>query len=236
MPWQLAAALLALAACASVAPLLRGESATLGHRLRRAGMEKAWTAWLSFDGLSEKQLALRQGLLAQMNEAVRDSVHKNLLEFEAALKAEKSPLRMLRCELMDSVDRRLLNMEILQLPPEVRQKLRAQSKDMLQDDDEARTYIAANEMRMGVLREYAALRFGDRTEGDWFDVYQKASRLKQRGARNFIQRTLNGTQTGEDDARYQSMTRVDQEIRTRLLQVPAGTRFAGLTPGKPVAE
>ena len=236
MPWQLATALLALAACASVVPLLRGESATLRHRLRRASMEQAWQAWLVFDGLPEKQLALRQGLLAQMNDAVRDSVHKNLVEFEAGLKADKAPLQMLRRELMDSVDRRLLNMEILQLPPEVRQKLRAQSKDMLQDDDEARTYIAANEMRMGVLREYAALRFGDRVEGDWFDVYEKASRLKQRGARNFIQRTLNGTQTGEDDARYQSMTRVDQEIRTRLLQVPAGTRFAGLNPAKTVTE
>lgn len=236
MPWQLAAALLALAACASVVPLLRGESATLRHRLRRAGMEQAWKGWLRFDGLPEKQLTLRQGLLAQMNEAVQDSVHKNLLEFEAALKADKAPLQMLRRELMDSVDRRLLNMEILQLPPEVRQRLRAQSKDMLQDDDEARTYIAANEMRMGVLREFAWLRFGDRAEGDWFDVYEKASRLKQRGARNFIQRTLNGTQTGEDDARYQSMTRVDQEIRTRLLKVPAGTSFVGLAAGKTAAE
>lgn len=236
MPWQLAATFLALAACASLVPLLKGESASLRHRLRRANMEKAWAAWLVFDGLPEKQLALRQGLLAQMNPAVWDSVHSNLLEFEAGLKKDKAPLQMLRRELMDSVDRRLLNMEILQLPPEVRQRLRAQSRDMLQDDDEARTYIAANEMRMGVLREYAALRFGDRAEGDWFDVYEKASRLKQRGARNFIQRTLNGTQSSEDDARYQNMARVDQEIRTRLLKVPAGTRFTGLNPGKTAAE
>ena len=236
MPWQLAAAFLALAACASVVPLLRGESAGLRFRLRRARMEQAWAAWFVFAGLPEKQLALRQGLMAQMNDAVRDSVHSNLLEFEASLKSDKAPLQMLRRELMDSVDRRLLNMEILQLPPEVRQRLRAQSRDMLQDDDEARTYIAANEMRMGVLREYAARRFGDRAEGDWFDVYEKASRLKQRGARNFIQRTLNGTQSSEDDARYQSMTRVDQEIRTRLLKVPAGTRFKGLAAGKPAAE
>ncbi|HEV2111718.1 MAG TPA: hypothetical protein VGT99_10230 [Gammaproteobacteria bacterium] len=236
MPWQLAAAFLALAACASVVPLLRGETAGLRFRLRRARMEQAWAAWFVFDGLPEKQLALRQGLLAQMNDAVRDSVHSNLLEFEAGLKADKTPLQMLRRELMDSVDRRLLNMEILLLPPEVRQRLRAQSRDMLQDDDEARTYIAANEMRMGVLREYAAQRFGDRADGDWFDVYEKASRLKQRGARNFIQRTLNGTQSSEDDARYQSMTRVDQEIRTRLLKVPAGTCFKGLAAGKPAAE
>jgi len=236
MPWQLAAGFLALAACAAVAPLLRAQGVNLRFRLQRGSMQKAWQAWHEFGGLAEKDRTLRQALLAQMDPAVRDSVHSNLLEFESMLKSDKTPLQMLRRELMDSVDRRLLNMEILQLPPEVRQRLRAQSRDMLQSDDEARTYVAANEMRMGVLREYAARRFGDRVEGDWFDVYEKASRLKQRGARNFIQRTLNGTQSSEDDARYQSMTRVDQEIRTRLLKVPAGTRFAGLQTGKPAAE
>ena len=138
--------------------------------------------------------------------------------------------------LFRSVDRRLLNMEILELPPEVRKKLRSQSSEMLQTDAEARTYIAANEARMGVLREYASLRFGDRVAGDWFDVYEKASRLRQRGARNFIQRTLSGTQTGEDDARYQNMARVDHEIRARLLKVPAGTRFSGLDAEKLAPE
>ncbi|MFI4968335.1 MAG: hypothetical protein ACHQAU_06355 [Gammaproteobacteria bacterium] len=236
MSWQMAAVFLALAACATVAPLLRTPGARLRFRLRRGSMERSWQAWLRSAGLDEKLRGLHQTLLAQMNEAVRDSVHSNLLEFEAGLKGDKAPLQTLRRELMDSVDRRLLNMEILQLPPEVRQRLRAQSQDMLQTDEEARTYIAANEVRMGVLREYAAQRFGDRAESDWFHVYEQASRLKQRGARNFIQRTLNGTQRSEDDARYQSMTRVDQEIRTRLLKVPAGTRFLRPAPDKPVAE
>lgn len=215
--------------------------ATLGcglfllFRRRRASMEQAWIDWLNGE-LVDPLRTLREALLKEMTAEVQESVHSNLLEFEAGLRREREPLQALRRELMDSVDRRLLNMEILQLPPEVRQRLRSQSKDMLQTDDEARTYVAANEMRMGVLREYSALRFGDRVDGDWFDVYAKASRLKQRGARNFIQRTLNGTQSSEDDARYQSMTRVDQEIRTRLLKVPAGTRFTGLETGKPAAE
>ena len=195
----------------------------------RVRMEEAWSAWLA-----DSDAARREGLLSQMNAEVRESVRSNLLEFEQVLRQEASPLATLRLELMDSVDRRLLNQEILQLPPEVRHKLRSQSTELLQSDEEAQTYIAANEVRMAVLREYAARRFGDRTEGDWFDVYEKASRLKQRGARNFIQRTLNGTQTGADDARYQNMTRVDQEIRARLLKVPAGTRFQGFNADKPV--
>jgi len=199
-------------------------------------MQQAWNAWLDFAPLDETECAGRQALLAEMNDAVRESVHSNLLDFEMGLGAEADPLQALRRELMDSVDRRLLNTEILGLPPEVRSKLRQQSPDILQSDEEARTYIAANEVRMAVLREYGARRFCDRAEDDWFAVYERASRLKQRGARNFIQRTLNGTQTGADDARYQNMTRVDHEIRARLLRVPAGTRFTGLAEQKLAPE
>lgn len=204
-------------------------------RRRRASMEQAWTYWRQGE-LTDPLRTLREALLKEMTPEVQASVRANLLEFEASLRKEREPLQALRRELMDSVDRRLLNMEILQLPPEVRKKLREQSSEMLQSDTEARTYIAANEARMAVLREYAARRFGDRVAGDWFHVYEKASRLRQRGARNFIQRTLSGTQTGADDARYQSMTRVDQEIRTRLLKVPAGTRFTGLDAEKLAPE
>jgi hypothetical protein len=221
MHWLLPAVTLATLGCGLL----------LLFRRRRASMQQAWDGWLNGE-LADPLRVLREALLKEMTQEVRDSVQANLLEFEAGLRKEREPLQALRRELMDSVDRRLLNMEILKLPPEVRKKLRAQSSEMLQSDIEARTYIAANEARMAVLREYAARRFGDRVTGDWFDVYEKASRLRQRGARNFIQRTLSGTQTGEDDARYQSMTRVDQEIRTRLLKVPAGTRFTGLESGK----
>lgn len=203
---------------------------------RRARMEQAWAAWLDFQSVDDAERARRHALLAEMNDEVRKSVHDNLMDFETGLGAEADPLQALRRELMDSVDRRLLNTEILSLPMEVRSKLRQQSADILQSDEEARTYIAANEVRMAVLREYGARRFGDRAEDDWFAVYERASRLKQRGARNFIQRTLNGTQTGADDARYQNMTRVDHEIRARLLRVPAGMRFTGLSEQKLASE
>lgn len=192
-----------------------------------ARMEEAWQAWLGLESLGAEERQRRMKLLEEMNEAVRESVHRNLLDFESGLQRDSAPLLAVRRELMDSVDRRVLNLEILELPPEVRLKLRRQSSEILQSDEEARTYLAANEVRMAVLREYGGQRFGDRADGDWFDVYEKASRLKQRGARGFIRRTLSGTQSNADDERYQSITRVDQEIRTRLLQVPAGTRFQG---------
>lgn len=201
-----------------------------------AHMDEAWQSWLELDGLEDDERRRRNILLEQMNEAVRESVRRNLLDFESTLGRGAAALLALRRELMDSVDRRVLNTEILDLPPEVRLKLRRQSQEILQSDEEARTYLAANEVRMAVLREYGARRFGDRADGDWFDVYQKASQLKQRGARGFIRRTLSGTQSDADDARYQSITRVDQELRTRLLQVPAGTRFQGFGAGQTAEE
>src|SRR5690348_17883350 len=119
----------------------------MAHLLRPfARMEQAWEAWLDLQPLDEGERGRRQALLGEMNEAVRESVRQNLQDFEAALDADPAPLQALRRELMDSVDRRLLNTEILGLPPEVRAKLRQQSPDILQRDEEARTYIAANEV------------------------------------------------------------------------------------------
>lgn len=223
---------------AGVSMLLIRHRRNLNYLLPRWGarMDEAWRSWVELAGLEHDERDRRHALLEQMNEAVRESVRRNLLDFESTLGRGATSLLAVRRELMDSVDRRVLNTEILGLPPEVRLKLRRQSQEILQSDEEARTYLAANEVRMAVLREYGARRFGDRADGDWFDVYQKASQLKQRGARGFIRRTLSGTQSDADDVRYQNMTRVDQELRTRLLQVPAGTRFQGFGAGQTAEE
>jgi hypothetical protein len=199
-------------------------------RGRRVAMESLWASWNALGPLTTEERFEREALLAQVDGENRESVHQSLLDFEAKLQSEVEPMITLRKELMDSVDRRLLNMEILQLPEEVKNRLRAQSSEMMQTDQLARAYIAANDLRMAVLRKYAERRFDDCVKGDWFDVYQKASRLKQKGARNFIQRTLSGSQSSVDDARYQTMTIVDHEIRARLLKMPAGARFPGFNP------
>jgi hypothetical protein len=206
-------------------------------RMRRAvqgrpvSMASLWRSWNALTDITGPERAAREAILAAIDSGDREAVLQSLLDFEASLKQVPEPMIALRKELMDSVDRRLLNLEILQLPDEVKNRLREQSSEMLQSDPQAKAYIAANDLRMAVLREYAAQRFGDRTDGDWFDVYLKASRLKQKGARNFIQRTLSGSQSSADDARYQTMTIVDSEIRARLLKMPAGIPFPGFASG-----
>lgn len=164
---------------------------------------------------------------SKLQAAALDAVHANLLEFEAGLSGEAQPLQALRRELMDSLDRQVLNTELLNLPPETRARLRQQNTAMLQNDDEARTYLLANALRVVVLREYAGRRFADCADGDWFDVYSKAAHLRQRNTRSYIERALDGARSASDDARFQAMTLKDSEIRARLLQVPAGTRFPG---------
>lgn len=169
----------------------------------------------------------RLSVASELDAEALHAVHANLIEIETSLGQSAQPLQALRRELMDSLDRQVLNSEILNLPLEVRARLRQQNEAMLQNDVEARSYLAANRLRIEVLREYAAQRFADRADGDWFDVYTRAAHLRQRNTRNYIERALGGARDAKDDARLEAMTVKDGEIRARLLQVPAGTRFPG---------
>ncbi len=201
---------------------------------QRLDIDRAWETWLSSNHLSREEQSARMTLLEKMDAQVRASVHQSLREFELVLHTDANPLLAVRRELMNSIDRRQLNTEILKLPESTRVNLRKTNREIPQTDAEARMYIAANELRMAVLREYSHLRFDDRADGDWFDVYAKASYLRQRSTRSYIERTLSGSQNAAADARFHTMAMVDSELRARLLQIPAGTRFPGF--GKTPAQ
>lgn len=210
--------------------VIRQPAGLLGRihqRDRQISMEDIWQAWLNDGRARNTQDSTQNGLMNTVDETVRKSVHQSLLELENRLRSAAQPMLAVRRELMDSLDRRQLNSEILKLPVNIRADLRKSHPDIMQTDEAAHTYIIANELRIAVLREYAGLRYGDCVEGDWFDVYQKASSLRQRGTRSYIERTVGGGQNATDDVRFQTMALMDSEIRKRLLQVPAGTRFPG---------
>ncbi|MDE2234410.1 MAG: hypothetical protein KGK44_02555 [Gammaproteobacteria bacterium] len=192
------------------------------RRRQQVSMEETWHGWWQ-----AADSAGRVDMAAPLDESVRESVHQSLLELERRLGKEAQPMRVLRVELMDSLDRHRLNVEILNFSADSRAVLRRQHPEILQTDEQAHTYIYANQLRISVLREYAGQQYGDAVDGDWFHVYQKASGLRQRGNRGFIERTLGGIQTSMDEVRFQAMSLMDGEIRRRLLQVPAGTRFPG---------
>lgn len=160
----------------------------------------------------------------------RAAVRDDLLAFEEKLAADSpsAALTVLRRELMDSVDRRILNEEILALPPDRRNLLRSASSEIIQTDNQARRYILANELRLAALREFAGGRFGDKAGKDWFAVYEKAAGMRRRSLAHFLVRSATGDLQQAEDARQQAISMVDTQLRSRLLQVAPGTSFKQL--------
>lgn len=196
-------------------------------------LQQVWDDWLAAGRLDETEFARRQAIWTEVPENTRHDVLADLLAFEKRVLATQQPLLLIRREIMDSVDRRMLNQEILALPPELKQRLRDSSAEALQNDADAWLYIAANELRLEILRELAARRFGDVAEHGWFAVYEKASRMKQRTARHFLRRSLTGELHQAEDSRQQAISMVDGALRARLLEVSPGTEFKGLDESHP---
>lgn len=189
-----------------------------------ATIEDAWTRWIDGRALSDAERTLRTALLELLDPPTLAAVLADLRRLESAAVAAKAPLVAVREEIMASVDRRMLNTEILRLSEAQRAEVRARSSDALQSDGDARRYIAANEWRLHVLREYAALRFGDKASNDWFAVYERAAQLKRPSVRAFLERSLAGDAA---DPREPALRAVDQELRRRLLELPPGAQFRG---------
>jgi len=196
-------------------------------------MQETWALWARGNDLPQHERELRDALLRALDTAAVTAIEQDLLRLEKEEFSGKYPLTAIRKELMASVDRRMLNTEILRLPEDMKTNLRSQSADVIQDDEQARRYLAANELRLQVLREYAARRFGDKAARDWFTVYELAARMKQRNARALIERTLAGTVSDSSDMRQQAISMVDSQLRMRLLQVPPGTEFPEIQTNPP---
>lgn len=188
-------------------------------------LARVWKEWTDAAGESDAERARRNALFTLVAPAHRQAVFEDLQRFEQQALAEPEPLLAIRRELMDSIDRRMINREILALPENLRRQLRAQSGDVIASDAEAEAYLAANELRLEVLREYAGRRFGDRGPQDWFEVYEHAARLKQRTARDYIMSSMQGELSDDGNARQQAISLVDSQLRAHLLKVLPGTRF-----------
>jgi hypothetical protein len=192
-----------------------------------ATVDDAWARWIDGGQLSDAERLLRGALLELLDQPTLAAVRADLNRLTAETINQAQPLTAVREELMASVDRRMLNTEILRLPEEIKARVRAQSTELHQTDGETRRYIAANEWRLHVLREYAALRYGDKASNDWFAVYERAAQLKQRNLRAILERALSGDTS---DAHSAQFAMVEGELRQRLLKVPPGLRFRSPTP------
>lgn len=191
-------------------------------------LSRVWNEWADAPGVSDAERARRRALFTLVPPVHRQATLDDLLRFEQQALAESEPLLAIRRELMDSIDRRMINREILTLPENLKQQLRAQSGDVIATDAQAEAYLAANELRLEVLREYAARRFADRAPCDWFNVYEHAAGLKQRTVRDYITSSMKGELSDDGNARHQAISLVDSQLRSHLLKVMPGTRFEDL--------
>lgn len=195
--------------------------------LRKTTLAETWTTWIESDALDPKRGEKRDELLDAISEEDLVAIREDLVSIDKQKFSSSYPLTQIRLEIMASVDRRALNEELLRLPLEIRQQLRQSNSEILQDDGETERYLAANELRFMVLREYASQRFGDRADSDWLEVYLRASRIKQRTLHSMIETGMQEDVT-ETTVRLQAIQLVDEKLREQLLRVPPGTTFDGL--------
>lgn len=200
-------------------------------------MEWVWRDWMEAD-LDESAAKLRREARELLDAHQMNTIRDDLVALEKRILSRPYPLTAIREEMMDSVERRILNVEILRLPPAEKARIRSRDAEIIQNDSHAREYIIANELRLHMLREYAARRYGDRAENDWFAVYEHAAGLKRKLSRSRIRQ---GTEpdSGDDspqDSRHQAIDMVDRQLRLRLLQVPPGTSFPAKRTGKDSSE
>ncbi|MCP1726853.1 hypothetical protein J2T60_000818 [Natronospira proteinivora] len=187
-------------------------------------MARVWAEWMEAD-LASSHHKLRAEARRILASHQRQAIYDDLLTFEEKILGGQYPLTKLRQEMMASVDRRMINVEILRLPEDDKSRLRREQPEVIQTDNHAREYILANELRLALLREYAARRYGDRAENDWLYVYERAAQYKRRLTKARILQGLAASEEGDEDSRQQAIDVVDRQLQIRLLQVPPGTTF-----------
>lgn len=187
------------------------------------GIDEIWQTWQA-GGLAPAAALTGEPPPANLDAAALAAIRQDLLDVETRILEQPKPLEALRREIMDGVDRQVMNEEILALPAEVRQALRDQSDTGPRSDGETRRYLAANQLRTRLLRYYGAAKFADRADHDWYDLYAEAARLKRRSLRGFVDRRLMDS-AAADDGRYRAAALVGERLKTRLLAVPPGTSF-----------
>ncbi|HET7371071.1 MAG TPA: hypothetical protein VFK45_09570 [Gammaproteobacteria bacterium] len=179
-------------------------------------IDDIWQTWRR-GGLAPAAAFADQSPAQSLDENMLAGIRAGLLKTEKEILAQEQPLTALRREIMDGIDRRLLQLEVLALPAESREQL----AEPIGDEFDIRRGLAADELRIRLLRYYGAAKFGDRAENDWYDVYQQAARMKQRSFRNFLRQRSGDSGTGQ----YRSAVVVGDRLRQRLLATPPGTSF-----------
>jgi hypothetical protein len=174
-------------------------------------IDDIWRAWRR-GGLAPAAAFADDTPGQDLDDAALRAVHEELKKTERRILSDADPLTALRVQIMDGIDRRILQTEALSAPGTAH----AGALKGATDIDRG---LAADALRIRLLRYYGAARFGDRAENDWYDVYEQAAELKRKSLRDFVRPSTSGAGPGG----YQKSMVVNEELRRRLLETPPGT-------------
>lgn len=200
--------------------LLRGSfrrqnAAPAELKVNNIRIDDIWHAWRR-GGLAPAAAFADEWPGQKLDAGALAAVRDGLIKTEKHILAQPQPLLALRREIMDGIDRRVLQMEALALSEDAGDALAESIGGKL----DIRRGLDADALRIRLLRYYGAAKFGDRAENDWYDVYWQAAQLKRRSFHNYVRQ-----REDEDSSRYRSVVVVGERLKQRLLDTPPGTSF-----------
>lgn len=127
-----------------------------------------------------------------------------------------------RTELMDSVDRQLLQRALMRLPPATREAVGQRLPELARGESEWERNLAAGDLRVAVLRRWAGIYYGDRARGDWFETYRRAAEMRLESVCRDLERLAGAPVHAAQHHRDAAIRGLNTALRLRLLQAPAG--------------
>lgn len=174
----------------------------------RQDFERAW----------RRSMRARYQLDSEAQDTVRLDIMRHI-ERWSGLDRDEGRLAC-RNELMDSIERAGLQSALRQLAPEVRQRVSVRLPEFGQLNYDPDRHLQAERLRIEVLRAWTGYYFGDRANGDWYDVYTRAAGMRLDSIRRDFERIAGQPIHAIENNRDAAIRGLNAALRLRLMQMP----------------
>ncbi|MGA7966955.1 MAG: hypothetical protein WCB49_13895 [Gammaproteobacteria bacterium] len=164
----------------------------------------------------------RSGLKLDALDVLREDLLRHIRIWTALDRNEG--LLQARNELMDSTERMLLQRTLRELEPGIRTSVASKMPEFKPVAENLDRYLAAETLRLDVLRAWMGFYYGDRARGDWYDVYCKAAEMRLESIGRDFERIAGMPVYKAEDNRDAAIRGINASLRLRLLQMSPGAR------------
>lgn len=126
--------------------------------------------------------------------------------------------------LMDGTERMQLQRTLRELDPETRIRVAARMSEFKHLARDLDRYLAAEKLRLDVLRAWMGLYYGDCARGDWYDMYCKAAEMRLESISRDFKRIAGLPVYKAEDNRDAAIRGINASLRLRLLKMPPGAK------------